>query len=89
MMLLQRCLSSSIEAIHSSLERRCGRLKALLEEVRNQEFIQRTEVSLDDFEEATLEEQEILELESEEVVDSIEPDELELEIRELERLIAY
>ncbi|MEH7163490.1 DEAD/DEAH box helicase [Priestia megaterium] len=89
MMLLQRRLSSSIEAIHSSLERRCDRLKILLEEVRQQQSVQIHEPSMDNFEEATLEEQEVLESESEEVVDTIDPEELEFEIKELERLISY
>ncbi|MGG4042786.1 helicase-related protein [Bacillus smithii] len=89
MMLLQRRLSSSIEAIHLSLERRYHRLIKLLKEVKQQQTIQLQELSIDDFEEATLEEQELLELESEVMVDVIDPMELELEIEELNKLIAY
>ncbi|OOE04646.1 helicase [Anoxybacillus kestanbolensis] len=89
MMLLQRRLSSSIEAIHLSLERRYHRLTKLLEEVKQQQTIQLQELSIDEYEEATLEEQELLELESEVLVDAIDPMELELEIEELKKLIAY
>ncbi|WP_284035624.1 helicase-related protein [Neobacillus sp. 114] len=89
MMLLQRRLTSSVEAIHSSLQRRHARLVLLLEEVREMEKIQFAEDLTDDYEEAPLGEQELIEEKSEESFDSIDPQELELEISELERLISY
>ncbi|PGQ79702.1 DEAD/DEAH box helicase [Priestia megaterium] len=86
MMLLQRRLSSSIEAIYSSLNRRHERLTLLLEEVTYWETT--TDSSAwEDYDDATLEEQELIEEESENLVDSINPNELKLEIRELESLI--
>jgi superfamily II DNA or RNA helicase len=89
MMLLQRRLSSSIEAIHSSLQRRHARLLTLLDDLRNQHDVNFSNDVLDEYEEASLEEQELIEEKHEEAMDAIDPYELELEIRELERLISY
>ncbi|WP_026590662.1 DEAD/DEAH box helicase [Bacillus sp. UNC437CL72CviS29] len=88
MMLLQRRLSSSIEAVHLSLVRRHQRLVTLLEETE-QNQVDLVDISVEDYEEATLEEQELLEQNSEESIDTIDPRELEVEIMELERLIHY
>ncbi|PFA22239.1 helicase [Bacillus cereus] len=88
MMLLQRRLSSSIEAVHLSLVRRHQRLVTLLEEME-QKQVDLVDISVEDYEEATLEEQELLEQNSEESIDTIDPRELEVEIAELERLIHY
>ncbi|ASS85707.1 helicase [Geobacillus lituanicus] len=89
MMLLQRRLSSSIEAIHLSLKRRYHRLMNLLEEAKQKQVIPSEEILVDEYEEATLEEQEIFEMKSETCVDAIDLAELELEIEELKKLIAY
>nr|MCX3323832.1 helicase [Bacillus paranthracis] len=88
MMLLQRRLSSSIEAVHLSLVRRHQRLVTLLEEMEKK-HVDLEEISVEDYEEATFEEQELLEKSSEESIDTIDPRELEVEITELERLIHY
>ncbi|UOY92507.1 DEAD/DEAH box helicase [Ectobacillus sp. JY-23] len=89
MMLLQRRLSSSIEAIHLSLVRRHERLVRLLEELHNQESPQFIDLDVDEYEDSTLEEQEILEQSSEHSFDAVDPNELEVEIAELMRLIEY
>lgn len=89
MMLLQRRLSSSIEAIHSSLQRRHARLLTLLDDLQNQQKDNFPNDAIDEYDEATLEEQELIEAESEDAFDAIDPFELELEIQELERLISY
>ncbi|MGR5988716.1 helicase-related protein [Bacillus sanguinis] len=88
MMLLQRRLSSSIEAVHLSLVRRHQRLVTLLEEMEKK-HVDLEDISVEDYEEATFEEQELLEQNSEESIDTIDPGELEVEITELERLIHY
>ncbi|MEI5876201.1 DEAD/DEAH box helicase [Bacillus paranthracis] len=88
MMLLQRRLSSSIEAVHLSLVRRHQRLVTLLEEMEKK-HVDLEDISVEDYEEATFEEQELLEKNSEESIDTIIPKELEVEITELERLIHH
>ncbi len=88
MILLQRRLSSSIEAVHLSLVRRHQRLVTLLE-VMEKKHVDLEDISVEDCEEATFEEQELLEQNSEESIDTIDPRELEVEITELERLIHH
>ncbi|MEB2275534.1 DEAD/DEAH box helicase [Bacillus sp. ILBB4] len=88
MMLLQRRLSSSIEAIYSSLNRRKERLTLLLEDVTHLETAAQPSI-WEDYDEATLEEQELIETESERVVDTVDLEELIVEIQELESLIAH
>ncbi|WP_242261889.1 DEAD/DEAH box helicase [Bacillus cereus group sp. BfR-BA-01453] len=88
MILLQRRLSSSIEAVHLSLVRRHQRLVTLLE-VMEKKHVDLEDISVEDYEEATFEEQELLEQNSEESIDTIDPRELEVEITELERLIHH
>ncbi len=104
MMLLQRRLSSSIEAIHQSLVRRLDRLRHLwenlmasqAERVDDQALEDRTsmDAAFDDgvdedvdMDEAPLSEQEEWEEQVEREADAIDPDELRLEIEELERLL--
>ncbi|GGE54798.1 DEAD/DEAH box helicase [Priestia taiwanensis] len=87
MMLLQRRLSSSIEAVYLSLVRRHERLVALLEEMKLKQPSEFEDI--DDYEESTLEEQELYEENSEHSIDAIDPHELEVEIMELEQLISF
>lgn len=96
MMLLQRRLSSSIEAIHQSLVRRCNRLRQLWEQLMSQaervDDQEPVDAAFDedvdiDMDEAPLAEQEQWEEQVEKEADAIDPDELRLEIEELERLL--
>ncbi|MFD6439444.1 DEAD/DEAH box helicase [Peribacillus sp. NPDC060186] len=82
MMLLQRRLSSSIDAIHYSLQRRFDRLTEVLEKELNQD-----EINSDEYDEVSYEEQEQLEHLSEGSVDTIDVKELQVELIELEKLI--
>jgi superfamily II DNA or RNA helicase len=83
MMLLQRRLSSSIEAIHLSLERRRDRLEDLMKnELKNYRI-----ASVADYEELTVEEQLEYESEVEGATDALNLDELQMEIDELNRLL--
>lgn len=82
MMILQRRLSSSLEAIYLSLVRRKERLEGLL---HNQQQIQ--QVDIDDFEDLAADEQEELEVQLEGEVEAFDLHELQLEIDVLSRLI--
>lgn len=82
MMLLQRRLSSSIEAIYLSLVRRKDRLQEILVS-----GIRQTGFNPDDYEDSILEEQEIYEAEAEGEIESLNLSELQLEIDILDRLI--
>jgi superfamily II DNA or RNA helicase len=90
MMLLQRRLSSSTEAIHLSLQRRKERLEILLQETEQERKriinkLQKLEV--DDFEDEGYDEQQRLEDSLEQAVDLIDTEELKIEIQELDKLI--
>lgn len=92
MMLLQRRLSSSVEAIHQSLVRRCNRLRELLERVEAaaEAIVEADPLETpydEDMDEAPLAEQEAFEESAETQADAINVDELRLEIEELERLL--
>jgi superfamily II DNA or RNA helicase len=82
MMVLQRRLSSSVEAIYLSLVRRKERLEKLL---YSQQSYQ--EIDIDDYIDMAAEEQEELELQLEGVVETFDPHELQQEIDVLNRLI--
>ncbi|ARK30110.1 DEAD/DEAH box helicase [Halalkalibacter krulwichiae] len=82
MMLLQRRLSSSVEAIYLSLVRR----KERLEEVMTQER-KSHQLDIDPYEELSPEEQEELEMNVEGETDTLDLAELQLEIDVLSRLI--
>lgn len=86
MMLLQRRLSSSIEAIYLSLVRRKERLEDLLRAELQQDRLE-TAFSIDDYEDATPEEQDELERAAEGETDALDLYELQVEIEELTRLI--
>ncbi len=90
MMLLQRRLSSSVNAIDLSLKRRRDRLIKLLEETiasKKKQNKNRMEFDWDEYEDESLETQEQLEDELESSTDNLDPEELRIEINELERLI--
>lgn len=90
MMLLQRRLSSSIEAIHLSLQRRYKRLKKLYQQTereRNKYLKLIEKMSVDEYDEETNEQQELMERKFEQAVDLIDTEELEKEIKELKRLL--
>lgn len=92
MMILQRRLSSSLEAIYQSLSRRRNRLLELL--VRLEQEGEEARVSAedycpDDLEDVTLAEEEQLEERAEAETDAVNPEELRLEISELSRLIDW
>lgn len=82
MMLLQRRLSSSIEAIYYSLVRRKERLQQSL-----LTGLQHAGINLDDFEDASLDEQEAIEFQAEGEMDNLNLSELQLEIDVLDKLI--
>lgn len=84
MMLLQRRLSSSIDAIHLSLERRRERLEELM---KNELKICQVSAPVDEYEEVTVEEQQEIEEAVEGATDALNLDELQIEIDELSRLI--
>lgn len=90
MMLLQRRLSSSTEAIHLSLIRRKERLEMLLKETEQErtKIIKKLQkIEVEDFDDESFEEQQRLEVSLEQAVDLIDTEELKIEINELEKLI--
>ncbi|MCY8752959.1 helicase-related protein [Bacillus inaquosorum] len=91
MMLLQRRLSSSIEAIHKSLIRRYKKLLAILETTENErkKFTQKLEKLYENnLEEEVIESQDTLERKLELAFDSIDLDALQEEIKELKKLLS-
>lgn len=90
MMLLQRRLSSSTEAIHLSLQRRKERLELLLKETEQErkKLIKKLQkLEIEDFDDEGFEEQQRLEASLEQAVDLIDTEELKIEINELEKLL--
>lgn len=90
MMLLQRRLSSSTEAIHLSLQRRKERLESLLKETEQErkKLVKKLQkLEIDDFDDEGFEEQQRLEASLEQAVDLIDTEELKIEINELEKLL--
>lgn len=90
MMLLQRRLSSSIEAIHKSLERRYKKVQAILAntELERKEYAQKLEKLYEsNLEEDVVESQDLLEQKFELSIDTIDIQLLEEEIFELEKLL--
>lgn len=91
MMLLQRRLSSSLEAIHLSLERRRNRLKMLLEstlEERKKYYRQLQRVYTEDYDDETLDDQQKLEEKLEQAFAGIDLEELNTELTALDNLLA-
>ncbi|RID89026.1 helicase [Peribacillus asahii] len=91
MMLLQRRLSSSIEAIHLSLQRRYKRLRKLYQQTemeRNKYMKLIEKMNVAEYDEETNEQQELMEQRLEQAVDLIDTEELEKELKELKRLLA-
>jgi len=90
MMLLQRRLSSSIEAIHISLKRRKKRLEKLLERTlkdRKSYLAKLKKVDISDYNEESSETVEDIETKLLYSIDDVDPEELKVEISELDRLI--
>ncbi|MCL4439876.1 MAG: DEAD/DEAH box helicase [Firmicutes bacterium] len=90
MMLLQRRLSSSIEAIHLSLERRQQRIQELLNASQEErEHIQHelSGLELEQYEDETAEEQQEMEASLEGAVVSVAEEELYLELQALDHLL--
>ncbi|MBT2582594.1 helicase-related protein [Planococcus sp. ISL-109] len=90
MMLLQRRLSSSIEAIHKSLGRRYKKLLAILAntELERKEYTQKIEKLYEsNLEEDVVESPDVLEREFELSIDTIDIDLLKEEVSELEKLL--
>ncbi|MFC4402381.1 helicase-related protein [Gracilibacillus xinjiangensis] len=90
MMLLQRRLSSSIEAIHISLKRRKKRLEKLLERTlkeRKSYLAKLKKVDITDYNEESSETVEEIETKLLYSIDDIDPEEINVEISELEKLI--
>ncbi|MBP2114085.1 DEAD/DEAH box helicase [Paenibacillus silagei] len=90
MMLLQRRLSSSIAAIDLSLRRRRKRLQHLLELTvkERKKLIEKTRaINLDEYSEEALDLQEKIEQQLEYAVDLVDPEELQIEIDQLHRLV--
>jgi SNF2 family DNA or RNA helicase len=90
MMLLQRRLSSSLEAIHLSLKRRYKRLVQLYKqtEQERQKYIKKLgHIELENYLEEASEQQELIEKQLEHAVDSIDTTELKKEIMVLKKLI--
>ncbi len=90
MMVLQRRLSSSVEAIHQSLVRRRDRLMELLAKLEADANALETaagEEVPEDLDEMAAFEEESLEAQVESETEAVDPEELRLEISELERLI--
>ncbi|MBU9710541.1 DEAD/DEAH box helicase [Evansella tamaricis] len=83
MMILQRRLSSSVEAIYLSLFRRRGRLQKALETGRK---IQRV-LDFEDYEDSSIEEQELMEEYAEGEYEDLDLEELQVEIEMLDQLI--
>lgn len=92
MMLLQRRLSSSVEAIHLSLIRRKGRLESLLSktlEERERLLAELEGLDMTDYDEQALDDQEEIERLLENAVDRVDVEALEQEIGKLESLIEH
>ncbi|MQR86866.1 DEAD/DEAH box helicase [Bacillus megaterium] len=90
MMLLQRRLSSSIEAIHKSLGRRYKKLLAILDrtEVERKKFVQKIEKLYENnLEEDVISSQDILDKKFTVAIDTIDLDLLKREIDELKKLL--
>lgn len=90
MMLLQRRLSSSIAAIDLSLRRRRKRLQHLLEitiKERKQYIEKAKAINIDEYADEALDLQEKIEQQLELAVDHVDPEELQIEIDQLSRLI--
>ncbi|WJE15752.1 helicase-related protein [Halobacillus sp. ACCC02827] len=90
MMLLQRRLSSSIEAIHVSLKRRKMKLENLLDETikdRKKYLNKLKKFNLEDYEEESLETKEQIENQLLDSIDDVDPEELKIEIAEINNLI--
>lgn len=90
MMLLQRRLSSSIAAIDLSLRRRRKRLQHLLEitiKERKQYIEKAKAINIDEYADEALDLQEKIEQQLELAVDQVDPEELQIEIDQLSRLI--
>ncbi|MNW38747.1 RNA polymerase-associated protein RapA [compost metagenome] len=90
MMLLQRRLSSSIAAIDLSLRRRRKRLQNLLELTlkERKKFMEKTRaINVDEYSEEALDMQEKMEQQLEQSIDLVDPEELQIEIDQLYRLI--
>ncbi len=90
MMLLQRRLSSSIEAIHLSLVRRRNRLNDLLSKTLNERekyLRQLNLIDLEDYDDEAADYQEKIEEKLEQAFDNIDLDELKAELQKLEQLI--
>lgn len=84
MMILQRRLSSSVEAIYLSLVRRKERLVKVLEMGQK---VQQLALEYEDYEDSSLEEQEMLEAYAEGEYEELDFDELQVEIEMLDPLI--
>lgn len=90
MMLLQRRLSSSIEAIHRSLGRRYKKLLAILDqtELERKKYAQKLEqLYANNLEEDVTESPDMLERKLELAIDTIDMDALKAEIAELKKLL--
>uniref|UniRef100_UPI0038620D64 DEAD/DEAH box helicase n=1 Tax=Lentibacillus songyuanensis TaxID=3136161 RepID=UPI0038620D64 len=83
MMILQRRLSSSVEAIYLSLVRRKERLQKVLETGRKIQQV----LDFDDYEDSSLEEQELMEERAEGEYEEIDFEALQVEIEMLDQLI--
>lgn len=84
MMILQRRLSSSVEAIYLSLVRRKERLQKVLETGQK---VQQMMIDYEDYEDSSLEEQELIEAYAEGEYEELDFDELQVEIEMLDQLI--
>lgn len=84
MMILQRRLSSSVEAIYLSLVRRKERLQKALETGQK---VKQMILDYEDYEDSSLEEQELLEEYAEGEYEELDLDELQVEIEMLDQLI--
>ncbi len=90
MMLLQRRLSSSLEAIHLSLKRRYKRLVQLYRQTEQErkKYIKKLgHIELENYLEEASEQQELIEKQLEQSVDSVDTIELKKEIMVLKKLI--
>lgn len=90
MMLLQRRMSSSIEAIYLSLQRRRERLQDLLERTigeREKYLKQIKNVELDEYEVESAENQQQIEAKLEQAIDGIDLNELSVELVALDHLL--
>ncbi len=90
MMLLQRRLTSSLEAIHLSLQRRKKRLIKLMEqtELERKRYLKKLKTyETEDYHEESFEVQDQMERALEQSIDSIDINELQLEIDEISKLV--